>query len=245
MWNCFKAAQGGRKSSSNRDSPPGTSVYLHGELNWNGQLLPSPNLIIFSFEELKKATDNFGSNIVMGEGRFGEVFKGWIDDKSDSKNGSGYFIAVKRFNTESFESFREWQAEVNLLGRISHPNLVKLLGYCWEEKELLLIYEFMQQGSLESHLFGRGSAVQPLSWNLRLKIVLGAARGLAFLHSSQQIIYRDFKASHILLDGNYNAKLSDFSLAMNGPMGGISPVHTRIMGTYGYAAPEYIATGKD
>lgn len=136
------------------------------------------------------------------------------------------------------------QSEVNFLGRLSHPNLVKLLGYCWEEKELLLVYEFMQKGSLENHLFGRGSAVQPLPWDIRLKISIGAARGLAFLHASdRQVIYRDFKASNILLDGTYNAKISDFGLAKMGPTASQSHVTTRVMGTYGYAAPEYVATG--
>ncbi|XP_038970980.1 probable serine/threonine-protein kinase PIX13 isoform X2 [Phoenix dactylifera] len=136
------------------------------------------------------------------------------------------------------------ESEVNFLGRLSHPNLVKLLGYCWEDKELLLVYEFMARGSLENHLFRRGAAFEPLSWSLRLKIAIGAARGLAFLHTSERkVIYRDFKASNILLDSNYNPKLSDFGLAKLGPTGGESHVTTRVMGTYGYAAPEYVATG--
>ncbi|XP_029127559.1 probable serine/threonine-protein kinase PIX13 isoform X2 [Cajanus cajan] len=136
------------------------------------------------------------------------------------------------------------QSEINFLGRISHPNLVKLLGYCCDDVEFLLVYEFMPKGSLENHLFRRNTNTEPLSWNTRLKIVIGAARGLAFLHTSEkQIIYRDFKASNILLDEDYNAKISDFGLAKLGPSAGNSHVTTRIMGTYGYAAPEYIATG--
>ncbi|KAG1361074.1 putative serine/threonine-protein kinase PBL21 [Cocos nucifera] len=136
------------------------------------------------------------------------------------------------------------ESEVNFLGRLSHPNLVKLLGYCWEDRELLLVYEFMAKGSLENHLFRRGAAYEPLSWSLRLKIAIGAARGLAFLHTSdKKVIYRDFKASNILLDSSYNPKLSDFGLAKHGPTGGDSHVTTRVMGTYGYAAPEYVATG--
>jgi len=124
---------------------------------------------------------------------------------------------------------------------LSHRNLVKLLGYCREDKELLLVYEFMPKGSLESHLFRRND---PFPWDLRIKIVIGAARGLAFLHSLQrEVIYRDFKASNILLDSNYDAKLSDFGLAKLGPADEKSHVTTRIMGTYGYAAPEYMATG--
>ncbi|KAK4561968.1 hypothetical protein RGQ29_004713 [Quercus rubra] len=102
----------------------------------------------------------------------------------------------------------------------------------------------MQKGSLENHLFGRGSAVQPLPWDIRLKIAIGAARGLAFLHTSDKhVIYRDFKASNILLDGSYTAKIPDFGLAKLGPSASQSHVTTRVMGTYGYAAPEYVATG--
>lgn len=94
------------------------------------------------------------------------------------------------------------QSEINFLGRISHPNLVKLLGYCRDNDEFLLVYEFMPRGSLENHLFRRNTNIEPLSWNTRLKIATDAARGLAFLHSSdKQVIYRDFKASNILLDG--------------------------------------------
>ncbi|KAF5208406.1 Receptor-like cytoplasmic kinase [Thalictrum thalictroides] len=256
---CCAGAQVDHRSSSNIASTPGTSKNISSgsalssssagnslvdALNPNGEILPTPNLRIYSFAELKNATKNFKSDTVLGEGGFGKVFKGWIDEKYPAKSGSGYVVAVKKLNSESMQGFEEWQAEVNFLGRLSHPNLVRLLGYCWEDTELLLVYEFMQKGSLENHLFRRGSAVQPISWNLRLKIVLGAARGLAFLHSSEkQIIYRDFKASNILLDANYNAKLSDFGLAKNGPMGGASHVTTRVMGTYGYAAPEYVATG--
>ncbi|XP_057856266.2 probable serine/threonine-protein kinase PBL10 isoform X2 [Cryptomeria japonica] len=153
-------------------------------------------------------------------------------------------IAVKKLNQEGLQGHKEWLAEVNYLGQLSHPNLVKLIGFCTEDDHLLLVYEFMQKGSLENHLFRRGTYYQPLSWAIRIKIALGAARGLAFLHSADpQVIYRDFKTSNILLDSAYNAKLSDFGLAKDGPTGGDTHVSTRIMGTYGYAAPEYMATG--
>ncbi|ANM58152.1 Protein kinase superfamily protein [Arabidopsis thaliana] len=136
------------------------------------------------------------------------------------------------------------QAEVNYLGQFSHRHLVKLIGYCLEDEHRLLVYEFMPRGSLENHLFRRGLYFQPLSWKLRLKVALGAAKGLAFLHSSEtRVIYRDFKTSNILLDSEYNAKLSDFGLAKDGPIGDKSHVSTRVMGTHGYAAPEYLATG--
>ncbi|KAL2483105.1 Protein kinase superfamily protein [Forsythia ovata] len=212
----------------------------------SGEILPTPNLKIYTFADLKNATKNFKSDMVLGVGGFGTVFKGWVDSKtlSPSKIGTGMIVAIKKLNPESTQGFEEWQSEVNFLGRLSHPNLVKLFGYCWEDKELLLVYEFMQRGSLENHLFRRSVAIEPLSWDIRLKIAIGAARGLAFLHTSdKQVIYRDFKASNILLDGNYNAKISDFGLAKLGPSEGNSHVTTRVMGTYGYAAPEYVATG--
>ncbi|XP_028792852.1 probable serine/threonine-protein kinase PIX13 [Neltuma alba] len=214
-----------------------------GEAYPNGQILPAANLRTFTFAELKAATKNFRVDTVLGEGGFGKVFKGWLEEKATPKNGSGTVVAVKKLNSESLQGFEEWQSEINFLGRLSHPNLVKLLGYCWEENELLLVYEFMQKGSLENHLFGRGSAVQPLSWDIRLKIAIGAARGLAFLHTSEKVIYRDFKASNILLDGSYTAKISDFGLAKLAPSASRSHVTTRVMGTFGYAAPEYVATG--
>ncbi|KAH6825710.1 Protein kinase superfamily protein [Perilla frutescens var. hirtella] len=209
-------------------------------------LLPTPNLKVYSFADLKNATRNFKSDMVLGVGGFGTVYKGWVDEKTlvPSKLGTGMLVAIKKLNHESMQGFEEWQSEVNFLGRLSHPNLVKLLGYCWEDKELLLVYEFMQKGSLENHLFRRNASTEQLSWDLRLKIAIGAAKGLAVLHSSdRQVIYRDFKASNILLDGSYNAKISDFGLAKHGPSGGDSHVTTRVMGTYGYAAPEYVATG--
>lgn len=218
----------------------------HDEAFPEGQILPTPNLKIFSFADLKTATRNFKSDNVLGIGGFGTVFKGSVDEKTlaPCKAGTGMVVAIKKLNPESLQGFQEWQSEVNFLGRLSHPNLVKLLGYCWDDKELLLVYEFMQKGSLENHLFRRNPSIEPLSWQLRLKIAIGAARGLAFLHTSdKQVIYRDFKASNILLDGDYNAKISDFGLAKLGPSGGESHVTTRVMGTYGYAAPEYIATG--
>ncbi|XP_042015851.1 probable serine/threonine-protein kinase PIX13 [Salvia splendens] len=203
------------------------------------QMLPHPSLRIFTFAELRAATRNFRNDTVVGEGGFGKVYKGWLDSKSGST-----VVAVKKLNSESLQGFQEWQSEVNFLGKLSHCNLVKLLGYCWDDTELLLVYEFMQKGSLENHLFGRGAAVQPLPWDTRLKILIGAARGLAFLHASdRKVIYRDFKASNILLDSSYHAKLSDFGLAKLGPTASKSHVSTQVMGTYGYAAPEYVATG--
>ncbi|KAG5541192.1 hypothetical protein RHGRI_021148 [Rhododendron griersonianum] len=134
------------------------------------------------------------------------------------------------------------KAEVIFLGQLRHQNLVKLIGYCCEEEERLLVYEFMPRGSLENHLFKRMSVSLP--WGTRLKIAIGSAKGLAFLHGAESpVIYRDFKTSNILLDSEFNAKLSDFGLAKMGPEGSDTHVTTRVMGTYGYAAPEYVNTG--
>ncbi|KAL4319241.1 hypothetical protein GQ457_18G013890 [Hibiscus cannabinus] len=231
-----------RGSNISRDSR--FSASSGDEAFQDGHILPTPNLRDFSFAEMKAATKNFRPDMVLGEGGFGKVFKGWFDEKGAGKIGSGTPIAVKKLNSEGWQGFEEWQSEVNFLGRLSHPHLVRLLGYCWEDKELLLVYEFMQKGSLENHLFGRGSTVQSLDWNIRIKIAIGAAKGLSFLHSSdKKVIYRDFKASNILLDGFYTPKLSDFGLAKLGPSASQSHVTTRVMGTHGYAAPEYLATG--
>ncbi|KAL3838416.1 hypothetical protein ACJIZ3_023007 [Penstemon smallii] len=211
-----------------------------------GEILDSTNLKSFGFNDLRVSTRNFRPDSVLGEGGFGCVFKGWIDEHTfkATKPGTGMVIAVKRLNQEGFQGHKEWLTEINYLGQLYHPNLVKLIGYCLEDEHRLLVYEFMPRGSLENHLFRRTSHFQPISWNLRMKVALGAAKGLAYLHSPEaKVIYRDFKSSNILLDANYNAKLSDFGLAKDGPMDGKSHVSTRIMGTYGYAAPEYMATG--
>ncbi|XP_058780827.1 probable serine/threonine-protein kinase PIX13 isoform X1 [Vicia villosa] len=208
-----------------------------------GGKIVTPNLKMFTLDELKSVTRNFRPDTVLGEGGFGRVFKGWIDKNTykPSKVGVGIPVAVKKSSADSLQGLQEWQSEVKFLGKFSHPNLVKLLGFCWEEDQFLLVYEYMQKGSLESHIF---RSPEPLSWDIRMKIAIGAARGLDFLHTSEKsVIYRDFKSSNILLDGDFNAKLSDFGLAKLGPVNGRSHVTTRIMGTYGYAAPEYMATG--
>jgi serine/threonine protein kinase len=212
-----------------------------------GEILSSTTVKSFSFNELKLATRNFRSDSVVGEGGFGCVFRGWLDETTltPTKSSSGLVIAVKRLNPDGFQGHREWLTEINYLGQLSHPNLVKLIGYCLEDEQRLLVYEFMHKGSLENHLFANGNKdFKPLSWILRIKVALDAAKGLAFLHSDPvKVIYRDIKASNILLDSDFNAKLSDFGLARDGPMGEQSYVSTRVMGTFGYAAPEYVSTG--
>ena len=201
-------------------------------------IMHSQYLKSFTLDELKNATGNFCPESLIGEGGFGFVYKGCINGGP----GIDLAVAVKKLKTEGFQGHKEWQREVNYLGRLHHPNLVKLIGYSLEDENRLLIYEYMPNGSLENHLFERGCNV--LSWSLRMKIAIGAARGLCFLHDTKdQVIYRDFKASNILLDSGFNAKLSDFGLAREGPKDDRSHVTTEVIGTQGYAAPEYLATG--
>ncbi|EOA19392.1 hypothetical protein CARUB_v10000765mg [Capsella rubella] len=224
-------------TTSNAESSSSTPV-VSEELNISSHLRK------FTFNDLKLSTRNFRPESLLGEGGFGCVFKGWIEENGTApvKPGTGLTVAVKTLNPDGLQGHKEWLAEINFLGNLLHPNLVKLVGYCIEDDQRLLVYEFMPRGSLENHLFRRSL---PLPWSIRMKIALGAAKGLSFLHEEalKPVIYRDFKTSNILLDADYNAKLSDFGLAKDAPDEGKTHVSTRVMGTYGYAAPEYVMTG--
>ncbi|XP_076930276.1 serine/threonine-protein kinase PCRK1-like [Bidens hawaiensis] len=205
-------------------------------------------LKVFKFSELKLATKGFNRTLMIGEGGFGCVYRGVVKVGSD-----GYLdVAIKQLDRNgfqaSFQGHKEWINEVNFLGVVNHPNLVKLVGYCAEDDERgiqrLLVYELMTNKSLEDHLLGSGKS--PLSWLTRLKIAEGAARGLAYLHEEMdfQLIFRDFKTSNILLDEDFTPKLSDFGLARQGPAAGLTHISTVVVGTVGYAAPEYVQTGR-
>ncbi|KAK7823939.1 putative serine/threonine-protein kinase pbl3 [Quercus suber] len=163
--------------------------------NTSSEILSSPNLKALNFNELKNSTRNFHPDSFLGEGGFGYVFKGWIDEYnfSATKPGSGMAVAVKKLKSERFQGHKKWLTEVNYFGQLHHPNLVKLIGYCLEGENRLLVYQFMPKGSLENHLFKREP--QPLSWEIRIKVATGAARGLCFLHEAKSpVIYRRLTA---------------------------------------------------
>ncbi|XP_027332456.1 probable serine/threonine-protein kinase PBL23 [Abrus precatorius] len=194
---------------------------------------------IFTYEDVSEATNNFSADCLVGEGGFGNVYKGYLKSVEQT-------VAVKVLNREGNQGTREFFAEILTLSMVQHPNLVRLIGYCADGDHRILVYEFMANGSLENHLLDIGADKEPLDWKTRMKIAEGAAKGLEHLHNNANppIIYRDFKSSNILLDENFNPKLSDFGLAKIGPKEGQDFVSTRVMGTFGYCAPEYAATGQ-
>ncbi|OEL29311.1 Serine/threonine-protein kinase PBS1 [Dichanthelium oligosanthes] len=192
----------------------------------------------FTFRQLAAVTKNFRDECFIGEGGFGRVYKGRLD--------TGQVVAIKQLNRDGNQGNKEFLVEVLMLSLLHHQNLVSLVGYCADGDQRLLVYEYMPLGSLEDHLHDLPPGKKPLDWNTRMKIAAGAAKGLEYLHDKAQppVIYRDFKSSNILLGEGFHAKLSDFGLAKLGPVGDKSHVSTRVMGTYGYCAPEYAMTGQ-
>ncbi|KAK1426074.1 hypothetical protein QVD17_14742 [Tagetes erecta] len=221
------------------------SIESSGSSNFPSFSQKPSNLIVFTFSELKAATKNFSRSTKIGEGGFGCVYMGIIKNPTDPTKALE--VAVKQLSRTGLQGHKEWITEVNVLGVVEHPNLVKLVGYCAEDDERglqrLLVYEYMPNRSVEDHLYSRSGP--PLSWTMRLKVAQDAARGLTYLHEEMdfQIIFRDFKSSNILLDEQWIAKLSDFGMARLGPQEGLTHVSTAVVGTMGYAAPEYIQTG--
>ncbi|XP_065631514.1 G-type lectin S-receptor-like serine/threonine-protein kinase At1g11410 [Quercus suber] len=182
----------------------------------------------FSLATIVTATNYFSSDNKLGEGGFGLVYKGILTD--------GHEIAVKRLSRSSIQGLNEFKNEVTLIAKLQHRNLVRLLGYCIEGEEKMLIYEYMPNGSLDSFIFG---------WSMRFNIICGIARGLLYLHedSRLRIIHRDLKASNVLLDSKMSPKISDFGMARIFGGDQTEGNTNRVVGTYGYMAPEYAIDG--
>lgn len=190
---------------------------------------------VFTYEDLANATEGFSHANLLGQGGFGYVYKGVLP--------SGEMVAIKQLKTGSGQGEREFQAEVAIISRVHHKHLVSLVGYCTSGLQRMLVYEFVPNKTLEFHLHGNGD--NSLNWGLRMKIALGSAKGLAYLHEDCQpkIIHRDIKSANILLDSNFEPKVADFGLARFTSETD-THVSTRVMGTFGYLAPEYALTGK-
>ncbi|KAF7028550.1 hypothetical protein CFC21_040451 [Triticum aestivum] len=189
----------------------------------------------FPLAMLQDATRNFDDSLIIGEGGFGKVYGAVLQD--------GTKVAVKRASPESRQGAREFRTEIELLSGLRHRHLVSLVGYCDEREEMILLYEYMEHGSLRSRLYGRGGAA-PLSWAQRLEACAGAARGLLYLHTAvdKPVIHRDVKSSNILLDGDLTGKVADFGLSKAGPVLDETHVSTAVKGSFGYVDPEYCRT---
>ncbi|ESW20184.1 hypothetical protein PHAVU_006G187700 [Phaseolus vulgaris] len=220
---CFGAKSAKKRRSSN----------VNGEIDG----YPLVNVRQFSDKELRLATDNYHSNNKIGRGGFGTVYQGTLRD--------GRRIAVKTLSNWSKQGVREFLTEIKTLSNVKHANLVELIGFCIQGPSRTLVYEYVENGSLNSALLGTRNEKIKLDWRKRSGICLGTAKGLAFLHEelSPPIVHRDIKASNVLLDKDFNPKIGDFGLAKLFP-DGITHVSTRIAGTAGYLAPEYAIGGQ-
>ncbi|KAL8528869.1 hypothetical protein ACS0TY_006367 [Phlomoides rotata] len=189
----------------------------------------------FSYKQLESATNKFSNERKLGEGGFGGVYKGYLVEQDVP-------IAVKKFSRKSKQGKKEYLTEVKIISMLRHKNLVQLIGWCHDNSEFLLVYEFMPKGSLDHHLFDKRTS---LVWSLRYKIALGLASALLYLHEEweQCVVHRDIKSSNIMLDSSFNVKLGDFGLARLMDHG-IDPKTTGLAGTLGYMAPEYVSSGR-
>ncbi|KAL3535749.1 hypothetical protein ACH5RR_004210 [Cinchona calisaya] len=221
----YISSRSNRESGHQDNDPPPPPFTAYGSFSKS----------TFSYEELAIATDGFSDANLLGQGGFGNVHKGILTN--------GEVVAVKRLQAGSQQGEREFRAEVEIISRVHHKHLVSLFGYCISGSTKMLVYEFVPNNTLEFHLHGKGRT--PIDWPTRLKIALGAAKGFAYLHEEchPKIIHRDIKSANILVDFNFEAKVADFGLAKFAPDIN-SHVSTRVIGTFGYLAPEYASSGK-
>ncbi|KAI4374114.1 hypothetical protein MLD38_012149 [Melastoma candidum] len=201
----------------------------------SGQLLEC--VAHFSYDELRTATDNFSTRNKIGRGGFGIVYKG--------KLRNGLRVAIKKLAVASKQGQREFLAEINAIALVTHQNLVRLIGCCVEGTNCILVYEYLENNSLDHALLGQKETRTRLDWQKRSAICVGTAKGLTFLHEEAvpHVVHRDIKASNILLDKSFTPKIGDFGLAKLFP-DDITHISTRIAGTTGYLAPEYAMAGQ-
>ncbi|KAH6833047.1 Protein kinase superfamily protein [Perilla frutescens var. hirtella] len=229
-------AIGSRKSGSFKNDDDHHSVSVSSPLAGLPELSHLGWGHWFTLRDLESATNKFSKDNVIGEGGYGIVYRGQLIN--------GMIVAVKRLLNNLGQAEKEFSVEVEAIGHVRHKNLVRLLGYCIEGTHRLLVYEYVNNGNLEQWLHGAMSHHGHLTWEGRMKILLGTAKGLAYLHDAiePKVVHRDIKASNILIDDDFNAKISDFGLAkLLGA--GKSHIVTRVMGTFGYVAPEYASSG--
>ncbi|XP_034899678.1 probable receptor-like protein kinase At1g30570 [Populus alba] len=241
---CFCKSQRNEMSNTKDNPPRWRPLFMHGAVlssianakggaqTLNGSMAAFTRVgRRFTLSEIRAATDNFDNSLVIGVGGFGKVYKGEIED--------GTLAAIKRSNPQSEQGLAEFETEIEMLSKLRHRHLVSLIGFCDEQNEMILVYEYMANGTLRSHLFG--SDFPPLTWKQRLEACTGAARGLHYLHTGADrgIIHRDVKTTNILLDENFVAKMADFGLSKDGPALDHTHVSTAVKGSFGYLDPEY------
>ncbi|KAL0843179.1 hypothetical protein Bca101_016424 [Brassica carinata] len=243
MMNCFPCFTSQKSSNpppsgndtnehdENEFRPPPVAAVKHIEEREPEQ----PPVKTFNFRELATATKNFRQECLLGEGGSGRVYKGTLQS-------TGQLVAVKQLDKHGLHGTKEFQAEVLSLSKLEHPNLVKLIGYCADGDQRLLVFEYVSGGSLPDHLFEQETGQKTMDWLTRMKIAFGAAQGLDYLHDkvNPPVLYRDLKAANILLDDEFYPKLCDYGLNNLAPGAGDSMFHSScVMDTYGYSAPEY------